>query len=174
MTRLSHESVDFPEVSTRADQGQVISCRDPSTQRRIATQTESRLSSDYHAKPKGILEVVAAVEKALVWTISALLAAVFLIAAASQLRNPLVLADGLSLWREVGLSQVIVSVALMSGAAMLLIPRCAWYGAVGLATFMAGVVGRLIAHNEQTAATVSCLLIALLITACARDLEKDA
>ncbi len=157
----TRERINLPAISTRSDRGQVIDCSDPSALRSVVRRTSTPSSSDHHWKAEGAAAVLA-VEEIIVWTISVLLTAIFLIAGASHRSDPSGISGGLSQSSNAALSCLFVRAVEISGAVMLLIPRCASVGAVGLAAMMAGVVGKHLAHNESTAAIVPSVLLALL------------
>jgi len=161
MKQPSHESTYPPAISTLADRKHVMDSSDPGALESVATRTNTTWSSDHHLKAAGVSALIT-VEKIIVWTVSVLLAAFFLIVGGAKLANPSGITGGFSRWPNPTLLYLLVRAVEISVAVMLLIPRCASLGAVGLAAMMAGIVGKHLTHNESSEAIVPSVLLALL------------
>lgn len=155
-------------TSTPAHQRHVIDTRDPSAQTSRVTRANPKPSSDHNMKTAGVLALIA-IEKTIVWTLSLLLAAFFLIVGASKLSDLSGMAGGLSRWSNATPLYLLARAVEIAGATMLLTRRWASVGAVGLAAMMAGIVVRLLTINQSSAAIIPCvLLVPLGIIAYAR------
>jgi putative oxidoreductase len=161
MTQPGHETGYLPAIKTQACRDCVVDSSGQRAQGSVATQANTTSSSEHHLRAAGVA-ASAAVEKMIVWTVSVVLAAFFLIVGVSKLPGPSGTTGGLNPWSNATLLYLIARTVEIAGALMLLIPRCAWLGAVGLAAVMAGIVGNHLAHCDPAAAVVPLLLLALL------------
>lgn len=161
MKQPSHERLYLPRLRTRADRSGVIDSSNPSAQTSRVTRTNPKSSSDHNMKAAGVSALIT-IEKTIVWALALLLAAFFLIVGASKLSDPSATAGGLSRWSNATLLYLMARAVEIAGAAMLLTPRWASVGAVGLAAMMAGSVFSHLTHNEPAEAIVPSVLLALL------------
>lgn len=157
----THGSLDLSARRMRAQRSRLIDSSDPGAERSVAARTNTTWSSNQHLKAAGIPALVT-LEEVILWIISVLLAAFFLIVGALKLSNPSATTGSLSRWSNPTLLYLLARAVEIAGAVTLLIPRWAWLGAVGLAALMAGIVAKHLVHNESTAAIIPSLLLALL------------
>lgn len=161
MKQPSHDKVDLAVTRAPAHRRHVIGTRDPSAQTSRGTRTNRKPSSDHNVKTVGVLGLIT-IEKTIVWTLSLLLAAFFLIVGGAKPSELAGTAGGLSRWPNATLLYLLARAVEIAGAAMLLIPRWASVGAVGLAAMMAGIIVRHLTDNQSPAAIVSSVLLVLL------------
>jgi len=172
MKLSSHGGTGLSVPRARAERGCVFDSSRPGTERSIPSRTNAAWSGDQHLNAAGVSALIA-IEKIIVWTISVLLAAFFLLVGALKLSNPSGIAGGLSRWPNPALLYLLARAVEITGAVTLLIPRWASVGAVGLAAMMAGIVGKHLMRNEPTATIVPIVLLVLLgIVAYAREPEQ--
>lgn len=161
MSPPGHATGSLPPIRTQAGRSCVMDSGDPSAQGSVATQAGTPSSSGHDLEAARVSALMAA-EKITVYTMSVLLAAFFLIVGASKLSDPSGIADGLSRWSSAKLLYLLARTAEMAGAAMLLIPRWASLGAVGLAAMMAGIIVRHLTADQSPAAILPSVLVVLL------------
>lgn len=161
MKQPSHESLFHPALRTRGERSCVIDASNPVARGSVARRANTAWSSEHHLKTAGISALIAA-ERISVRAISVLVAAFFLIVGASKLSDPSGITGGLSRWSNPTLVYLLARAVEISGAVLLLIPRWASLGAVGLAAMMAGSVVSRLAHNESSGVIVPAVLLALL------------
>jgi uncharacterized membrane protein YphA (DoxX/SURF4 family) len=157
----THGSLDLSALRMRAERSCVIDTGDPGAERSVAARTNTTRSNNQHLKAAGVSALVI-VEKMIVWTISVLLAAFFLIVGALKLSNPAGVTGGLSRWSNPTLLYLFARAVEIVGAVTLLIPRWACFGAASLAAMMAGGFVSHLTHNESSEAIVPSVLVALL------------
>jgi len=98
----------------------------------------------------------------LLWTLTAFLAVILLVAGGTKLAGLPVQADNFARWGYPGWFMYVVGVMEAGGAIALLIPRAAGFAAILLCGTMVGAALTHLAHGETTAAPVPLVLLALV------------
>mgnify|MGYP001618369512 CR=1 FL=1 len=98
----------------------------------------------------------------LLWTLTALLAAFFLVAGGSKLASSASSSANFARWGYPGWFMYVVGVVEAGGAIALLIPRVAGFAALLLCGTMVGAALTHLIHGEMTAAPVPLVLLALV------------
>lgn len=98
----------------------------------------------------------------LLWALTALLAAFFLVAGGSKLASSASSSANFARWGYPGWFMYVVGVMEAGGAIALLIPRAAGFAALLLCGTMVGAALTHLAHGETTAAPVPLVLLALV------------
>ena len=105
---------------------------------------------------------MAAWKLVLLWALTALLAAFFLVAGGAKLASSASSSANFARWGYPGWFMYVVGVVEAGGAIALLIPRAAGFAAILLCGTMGGAALTHLAHGETTAAPVPLVLLALV------------
>ena len=105
---------------------------------------------------------MAAWKLVLLWALTALLAAFFLVAGGAKLASSASSSANFARWGYPGWFMYVVGVVEAGGAIALLIPRAAGFAAILLCGTMVGAALTHLAHGETTAAPVPLVLLALV------------
>jgi uncharacterized membrane protein YphA (DoxX/SURF4 family) len=98
----------------------------------------------------------------LLWALTALLAAFFLVAGGAKLASSASSSVNFARWGYPGWFMCVVGVMEVGGAIALLVPRLAGFAAALLCGTMVGAALTHLAHGETTAAPVPLVLLALV------------
>ncbi len=111
--------------------------------------------------------------KAVVWVLSALLAALFLMAGGSKLAGVQQHLEHFAKWGYPDWFRLLIGGAEVAGAVGLLVPRLATLASGGLAIIMAGAAYTHLSHDESAQTVVpGVLLVALVAVGWARWHER--
>ena len=101
-------------------------------------------------------------KRILLWALTALLAAFFLVAGGSKLASSASSSANFARWGYPGWFMYVVGVVEAGGAIALLVPRVAGFAALLLCGTMAGAALTHLIHGETTAAPVPLVLLAFV------------